>query len=671
MARVVCAVVAGAVGTLFAAAPAHGQPPDRLRTTSGGVPTTTEHSERQRALVVGLRSEESAAFWTRHLSDHAMSVRRIPRLQALVLDGEEPAGAVRRLRDDPRVAYIEPLRSRHLHAEPADAVDPVTGRPHSWALHAVRAREGLASAASPGVPVGVVDTGVDVTHPDLTGRLRAGHDVLGAGSVADVTGHGTFVAGLIGAVDGNGAGGWGLAGATPIIPVRVSTGAPISSAQLAAGIVAAVDAGARVINLSLGGPGYAEVERVAIDYALSHDVLLVASAGNSGLEGNAIHYPAAALGGDQGGWGDGLSVAATDPLGQHAPFSSYNRHVSIAAPGAGAGGCDDGVYSTIPAGPALLWPGTGCGTLFENGIHGPGRYAYGQGTSFSAPLAAGAAALVRAVTPALRADQTGDVLRRSANPGPAGGGWNPRTGAGLLDVAAAVMLARRYDLTPPELSVAVHEGPGAVRIRASGTDRTEPGRELAGIDQISLSYSPDGATYWPLSSTASSFDRSFVATPRQPLWLGVHACDQNRNCDKRTLGPFRGEGESTTPAARSSARPRPAKRLRATVLGFGIPPRCVRAASTCVRLAWKVRTPPRARAPYRYTLVVREQGRSTPLLRATGTGRSGLKDVLELRLRRPPACPGRIVARITFRSGGRTVRTTRRAAVPGRCAPEL
>ena len=95
--------------------------------------------------------------------------------------------------------------------------------------------------------------------------MLTGHDVLGADSVQDLVGHGTFVAGLISAKDGNSEGGKGIAGATPILPVRVSTSASITSANLAAGIVAAVNGGARVINVSIGGPGLAQVEQAALD----------------------------------------------------------------------------------------------------------------------------------------------------------------------------------------------------------------------------------------------------------------------------------------------------------------------------------------------------------------------------------------------------------------------
>ena len=111
-------------------------------------------------------------------------------------------------------------------AEPAEALDPATGRSYDWAYEAVHATEGIAGAGggAANAPVAVVNTGVDIAHPELAGRLLPGHDVLGAGSVRDLVGHGTFVAGLVWAIDGNGIGGRGVAGATPVLPVRVSTG---------------------------------------------------------------------------------------------------------------------------------------------------------------------------------------------------------------------------------------------------------------------------------------------------------------------------------------------------------------------------------------------------------------------------------------------------------------
>jgi subtilisin family serine protease len=601
--------------------------------------------------VVGTGRSAPSRRLERALADAGALVEPLPGLDALTVSGGRRSDLIQILRDARAVTYIEPQLERRLLAEPAEATDATTGRPFSWAFDAVRAAGGISRAGggAPNNPVAVVDTGVDATHPDLSGRVLAGYDVLGEGSVEDTVGHGTFIAGLISAIDGNGAGGRGVAGATPVIPVRVSAGTGITSADLAAGIVAAVDRGARVINLSIGGPGLSSVESSALEYARKRDVVVVASAGNSGEDGNQIEYPAAAIGGDQGGWSAGLSVGATDPSGQPAPFSTHNRNVSIAAPGAGSGPCTDGVYSTIPVGQASLWPGGPCDRIFTT--QGPGRYAYAQGTSFSAPMVAGAAALVRQVGPGLRADQAADVLRRSAVQ-TRGVGWNEYTGAGVLDIDAATALAARYDTTAPMLSSTTDAATGTVQIRASAEDRTAAGDELAGGVSLGLDYSRDGVTFSPLITPGqAAINQSYAASAAQPLWFHASACDQNRNCVDRTLGPFTG-------AAPGGAR------VRTSILAFGIGRRCRPRGLPCVRLVWK--SGPPTVGLLKYSIEVREVGTPQLIARAAGSTSVGHRLALNLRLRHPLRC-GRIVARLTTTDAKTTQLSIRRLAVRSGC----
>jgi subtilisin family serine protease len=195
----------------------------------------------------------------------------------------------------------------------------------------------------------------------------------------------------------------------------------------AAGIVWAVDHGARIVNLSLGGQLTARVERDAIDYAVSKGVLLVAAAGNNHREGDPPEYPAALLQpvGSNGGPGLGLSVGASTRAGARAAFSNAGSTVTLAAPGVHVLGA---VAQASNMGfQAAALPGSTAGA-----------YGYGSGTSYAAPQVAGAAALVWAANPALTAAEVADVLRRSAS---GRGTWNPDTGYGVLDVANAVALA--------------------------------------------------------------------------------------------------------------------------------------------------------------------------------------------------------------------------------------
>lgn len=664
LAALAAAVVVGS--SAAAAGPAAG-------VTPGGETPSPE------ALVVGTEHPRDLLALAGSLDGLEMRAARVPRLGAITIAGRDRALALATLRARGDVDYVEPLRLRRLNGEPADAIDPATGRRFDWALDAVDSAGGLAVAGGgSAVAVAVIDSGIDGGHPDLQGRVAPGVDLTGSGSTRDPLGHGTFVAGLIAAIDGNGAGGRGVAGATRVIPIRVTTTGTLSNVTLAAGIVAAVESGAGVINISLGGPALSRVEADALEYARARDVLVVASAGNSAEDGNAIEYPAAAVGGDDGGWSSGLSVAASDPSSRPASFSSHNRHVSIAAPGAGAGGCGDGVYSTIPIDSAPLWDQdpSGCARIF--GVeHGAGRYSYAEGTSFSAPLVAGAAALVRGVTPALRADQVGDVLRRSATS--PRGGWDEHLGAGILDVGAAAALARTYDVTPPDLRVRIREEASSAALSVIAEDGSAPGREVAGDVRITLAYSYDGHAYAPLQSEARApLERSFALDARRPLWLRVSACDGNRNCAVEDTGPLDGGavvaggvqgvpvgGAATTSGGRGDPAPEAVTRRlgRARVTGLGVISRCGKLGERCARVAWRWSGTRGTAGTYR--LLLSQRGGRT-LVRRAGTFEVGRRQAVTVRFRGAPLCRT-ITARLELRTGEARRLLVRRAPVRVRC----
>src|SRR5919198_318804 len=192
----------------------------------------------------------------------------------------------------------------------------------------------------------------------------------------------------------------------------------ITDVDEAAGIVYAVNHGAKIINLSIGGPQTSWIERRAIRYAARHGVLLVAAAGNEHEQGNPVEYPAALLRG-----GIGLAVGATRMDGTRAPFSNTGSYVSLAAPG-------ENVFAAESA--DSDWPRA------QPSWSSPGYYGWASGTSFAAPEVAGAAALVWGANPGLTAGQVAGVLKESAS----GSGWNPQLGWGRLDAAAAVSLAQ-------------------------------------------------------------------------------------------------------------------------------------------------------------------------------------------------------------------------------------
>jgi subtilisin family serine protease len=370
----------------------------------------------------------------RALSRHpAAVVRRLPALHVVEV---RPRGDVERyaaqLAAEPGIVGVERASPRRWLVEPALAAPPA-GEPFQWQYAAVHADQVSAEIeqAAGRVTIAVIDTGADLRAPDLAAKSPLAYSVLARSSdVTDRNGHGTFVAALAAGSGSNGEGVAGIAGDAQLLIVQAGgpTGA-FSDVEEAAAIVYAVDHGARIVNLSLGGPSTSTAERRAIDYAVGKGALLVAAVGNNHANGNPVEYPAALLqpSGSRGVGGRGLAVAASTRSGTRASFSATGTHLSLAAPG-------DGVFSAVSGfSPAARYP-----RVAVPGSAG-GLYGYGSGTSFAAPQVAGAAALVWAANPQLRADEVASILEQTAS---GNGSWNAELGYGVLDVAAAVARAQ-------------------------------------------------------------------------------------------------------------------------------------------------------------------------------------------------------------------------------------
>ena len=270
-----------------------------------------------------------------------------------------------------------------------------------------------------GVTVGVVDTGVTADHEDLSGSVLTGHYFLhdnsggnafeGDGGTTDPNGHGTHVSGTIAAHESNGHGISGAAPGAQILPVQVlcSDGTGLTS-DVASGIVWAVDHGAQVINLSLGG-GADTSELSAIQYADQHDVVVVAAGGNDGQNANTPSYPAA-YSPQQANL---IAVAATTNANppSHPAYGTVARYLDLAAPGGAACGCGSSgdVLST--------W--------------NDGGYRAIAGTSMATPHVTAASALLIAAAHCNDAQVKSRLKATATDLGPAG----PDTtfGAGLVD----------------------------------------------------------------------------------------------------------------------------------------------------------------------------------------------------------------------------------------------
>ena len=295
-----------------------------------------------------------------------------------------------------------------------------------WGLAQIGAPAAWTKTTGAGVRIGIVDTGVDLAHEDLVGRVVAHTSCVGAdgdpakceGSAQDVYGHGTHVAGIAAAVRDNGVGVAGVAPDASLVVARAfSETGSASQADVIAGIKWVVDHGARVVNLSLGealfvtsatfGTGLVE----GIDYAWSHGAVAVVSSGNEDLFGLGI-------GSNEYGDLNALVVGATGPDKRAAGYSSPSGSAkwALVAPGGSGGPDEENVLST--------WWAEGEANQYE----------YLAGTSMAAPHVAGAVALLLAqgLSQQEAVDRILDTADQSVACGP-----NSPTCRGGLDVAAA------------------------------------------------------------------------------------------------------------------------------------------------------------------------------------------------------------------------------------------
>ncbi|TAK04857.1 hypothetical protein EPO33_02570 [Patescibacteria group bacterium] len=321
------------------------------------------------------------------------------------------------------------------------------------------------SVGNTSVTVAILDTGVDITHPDLRENiwrnpreLLDGRDNDGNGLVDDINGwnfydgnntvspafesftdggihHGTLIAGEIGAVGGNGAGIAGVNWRVSIMPLRVLSSSGVGDVvHVVDGINYAIKNGANVISLSFSGSNRSSILDDAIRRAAEAGILVVAAAGNDLTQngGNDLDvtplYPACSDGPNGENWV--LGVAATDEADKKATFSDFGRRcVDISAPGIR-------IFSTLVKNDAQ--PG------FDASYGG-----FYRGTSLAAPLVAGAAALLKSASPGLTLPQLRDALLNSADGiDPANPTYAGKLGRGRLNVARAMTMLTSQPSAP-------------------------------------------------------------------------------------------------------------------------------------------------------------------------------------------------------------------------------
>ena len=388
--------------------------------------------------AVGVGDAESSTGLAKRL--RARGVNRIVDLRpirALAVSAPDAS----RLRGLRGVSYVEELRSRTPAYLPND---PFFTR--QWYASQNRAFDHWFDPLPPlaSVRVAVIDSGVDGNHPELRNRIAASKSFVAGPATVDTQGHGTFVAGLIAAETNDGVGIAGLAPPAELLIAKVvgpQRSIPVEAEAKA--IRWAVARGARVINMSLGGPRdprdpgrdtYSQLEADAVAYAVSKGVLVVAAVGNAD-QSPAQPWPYAS-------WPAALphvvGVSALSRSGGSPAFSNRDTQFNdIAAPG-------DEILSTFPLPLTAVFP-----DCVEQGYSscGPEEYRAAEGTSFAAPQVTAAAAVLLASEPRLTADQvTALLLEGAVDANRANGcGWCPAgrdrfTGFGRLDQTASLEL---------------------------------------------------------------------------------------------------------------------------------------------------------------------------------------------------------------------------------------
>lgn len=307
---------------------------------------------------------------------------------------------------NPFIEYAEPNHIAHLTVTPNDPlfnlqyalsntgqlIGNVPGSPQGKESADIHAPSGWEEeTGKDSVIIGFVDTGLDFDHPELQNKfVSRGKDfVNGDDDATDDNGHGTHIASIAAAETNNGIGIAGVAWNCKILPAKAMSATGLGSyANIIDAIRWLADNGAHVINLSIGGDADSSALKDAMKYAYSQGVVLVASAGN---DSTSVLYPAAY---------DlyCLAVASTDYNDAHANWSNTGPQVDVAAPGERILGCVPTWYY------AQEW-----------GIFDVDPYAYGYGTSSSAPQVAGLAALIKSLKPDLGVMDIMNIIRYSSD----------------------------------------------------------------------------------------------------------------------------------------------------------------------------------------------------------------------------------------------------------------
>jgi subtilisin family serine protease len=422
----------------------------------------------------------------------ARDADELPGIGVMVLDLPDQA-------DEKAFAHALSARGDVEFAELDQILKPADITPNdpwfaNWEDHLRRIQAPTAwstTVGSSNVVIAILDTGVDSTHEDLTANIVPGWNSYNNNSTTtDVSGHGTAVAGTAAAVSNNGVGVASVCWSCRIMPIRVSdmTGYATYSA-IANGLTWAADHGARVANISYIVSDSSAVTSAA-QYFQGKGGVVTSSAGNYSTFSNSPDNPYI------------LTVSATDYFDVIYSYSNTGKNIDVAAPG-------DSVSTQMGGG-----------------------YVSTGGTSYSAPIVAGVAALVMSVNPQLSGDQVQNIVKQSADDLGAAG-WDPLYGAGRVNAARAVSMAANggtIDTIPPTIAFTYPGNgmtvSGVFTFQISASDNTGVSAVDLSVDGISV-----GSTSVP--PYAFQWDSRLVANGSHSF--SARAMDSRGNVSAATI----------------------------------------------------------------------------------------------------------------------------------------
>ena len=390
-------------------------------------------------------------------------------------DQQEYFNTLSQLAKNPEVEYAEPNYLAYVTQTPNDPYYNQQWGPQD--IKANLAWDKVTPAQRANVTIAVLDTGINAGHEDLQASIVPGYNFIdNNNNPVDGHGHGTHVAGIAAAITNNAKGIAGVAGGAKIMPVKVMNDSGSGDyASIINGIKYAADNGAKVISMSLGGPGSSQAMQDAVDYAISRGASVVAASGNSN---SAVAFP--------GNCNGVITVGAVDSNNQRASFSNYGPEMDVVAPGV---------------------------NIISSYKGNANSYTSMSGTSMATPFVAGVTALVRAADPGLASAQVTKIIDQATTDlGTAG--FDNYYGYGLVDANRAVDLALKGETGNPSPAPAPAPAPNPAPTPAPSTN-------LA-LNKTAVASSVEGTARTAAQAVDGSMATRWASQPGiDPQWIYV------------------------------------------------------------------------------------------------------------------------------------------------------